>query len=51
MVYFFAGAFSGVFKWGKERLFTNFAWKKPVFCGIIFLKLKSRYFTGKYRFL
>jgi len=37
MVYFFADAFSGVSEGAKGLLFTDFVWKKPVFCGIIFL--------------
>jgi hypothetical protein len=37
MVYFFAGTFFGIGEEAKELLFTGFVWKKPVFCGIIFL--------------
>jgi hypothetical protein len=51
MVYLFAGAFSGALEGAKPLLFTDFVWKKPLFCGIIFLLIKSEYFTERYTIL
>lgn len=47
MVYLFAGTFFNVWEEAKELLFTGFVWKKPVFCGIIFVWIKKQAFYRK----